>query len=128
MSSTAHCLCGAVRVSFDRTRVSKPDICHCESCRRATAAPVTAGFAVPDTAWRWSGAAPARYESSPGVTRHFCGTCGTQMAYSTESLPDETHFYIATLTDPASIAPATQAFADQALPWTASMLALPHAD
>lgn len=128
MSSIAHCLCGAVRLSFDRTRVSSPDICHCESCRRATASPLTAGFTLQDTAWRWTGAAPASYASSPGVTRQFCGTCGTQMAYRTDALPGETHFYIATLTDPASMAPETQAFADEALPWVGRMLSLPRAD
>lgn len=123
-----HCHCGRVRFAFDRTRARDPDICHCESCRRITAAPLTAGFAVPDTAWRWTGERPRLYRSSPGVRRWFCDTCGTPMAYATDDLPDETHFYTATLLDPAMLPPERQVCADEAVPWWTEMHTLPVRD
>ena len=32
---------------------------------------------------------PARYLSSPGVTRSFCSTCGTPLTYQAEDLPGD---------------------------------------
>ncbi len=55
--------------------------CHCVDCRRAAgAAYVTyVGFQTAQVAW--SGTPPVRYQSSPGVTRSFCGKCGTPLIY-----------------------------------------------
>ncbi len=123
-----HCHCGAVRFAFDRATVSDPDICHCEDCRRITASPFTGFFAVPDTAWRWTGEKPQLYRSSPGVRRWFCGTCGTPVAYATSDRPEETHLYIATLLDPASIEPRHQSFIAEKVGWVDRALDLPPRD
>lgn len=116
-SPRGRCLCGRTRFSFDSSRVRQQLVCHCESCRRATSSPMTGFFTVPDTAWRWTGAAPAEYASSPGVTRGFCGTCGSPMFYRTDRRPGETDFYAASLVDPAEFAPTATAFYDEHLPW-----------
>src|SRR5581483_8622448 len=62
---TGHCLCGRTHYR------AKGDpawscYCHCESCRRATGAPVTAYAGFPITNFTFEGEAPGRYESSPG--------------------------------------------------------------
>ena len=94
MTLSGHCLCGAVTWTAEG-----PELwacyCHCESCRRTCAAPVTAFFGVPRAGFRWTGTDPAAYASSPGVTRRFCGTCGTPMAYLTDEDPDGIHLYAA---------------------------------
>lgn len=113
---TGRCLCGSVTYTFD----GQPNWqahCHCESCRRATAAPFTSFFGVSHGNWRWTGALPASYASSPGVTRFFCGTCGTQMAYQGRDRPDEIDLYAATLTDPGAYAPALHVHWNERLPW-----------
>ncbi|TRD23048.1 GFA family protein [Palleronia caenipelagi] len=125
MATYGHCLCGATHFHIDLERVFDSDICHCESCRRATGAPLVASFALPDTAWRWRGQVPGRYASSTGVTRYFCTTCGTPLAYQTTDLPGETHFHTATLNEPEHIPPTRQSHADEALDWAAGMLSLP---
>jgi hypothetical protein len=118
MSSThGHCLCGAVRFGYDPAGLRWTGFCHCESCRRATAAPVTAILAVRDSAWRWMGEAPKLFRSSEGVRRYFCGTCGTPIAYASAHQPGETRFYAATLDDPADFLPETVLHGDEALPW-----------
>jgi hypothetical protein len=123
-----HCHCGAVRYAFDWTTVTDPDICHCEDCRRITASPFTAFFVVPETGWRWTGVKPRLYRSSSGVRRWFCETCGTPMAYSTDDLPGETHFYISTLLDPTIIEPVRQSYAAEKVAWIDKALDLPTGD
>ena len=69
---SGRCLCGAVTYSFEGAPRWQA-YCHCESCRRTCSAPVTAFFGVDRGAFRWTGAQPAVYASSPGVRRLFCG-------------------------------------------------------
>lgn len=113
---TGHCLCGAIRYEATAAPLWQAH-CHCESCRRATASAFTSFFGVSDDQWRWTGAAPATYASSPGVWRDFCPTCGTQMAYRSTRAPGEMHFYAATLDDPAAFRPEVHDHSDEALPW-----------
>ncbi|MFC2970056.1 GFA family protein [Acidimangrovimonas pyrenivorans] len=111
-----HCLCGAVRFEFDGAPLWQAH-CHCESCRRNCSAPFTSFLGVADGSWRWTGAAPAAYASSPGVARMFCPTCGTPMAFRSERWPDEIHFYAASLDDPAAYAATRHVHWDEHLPW-----------
>ncbi len=113
---TGHCLCGATSFAYDGAPRFMAH-CHCESCRRATASPFTSFLGVPDGHWRWTGQAPATYASSPGVTRSFCATCGSQMAYRADSFPDEIHFYAATLTDQTAFVPTVHVHSDEMVPW-----------
>ena len=68
MTRTGHCLCGAVTFVYDGPENWR-GFCHCDSCRRATASPVTAYMGVSHGNWRWTGETPREYASSPGVTR-----------------------------------------------------------
>ncbi len=61
---TGRCLCGATRYRCTAAPLWQAH-CHCESCRRATASPFTSFFGIANTAWEWTGAAPATYQSSP---------------------------------------------------------------
>lgn len=121
---TGRCFCGAIRYSADAAPLWQAH-CHCESCRRATAAPFTSFFGIADGHWRWTGAEPARHASSPGVTRNFCPTCGTQMAYRSAAFPGEMHFYAATLDAPETYAPTLHVHIDERLPWIALCDGLP---
>lgn len=101
--TTGRCLCGAVRFKFDPDAVKWTCNCYCESCRRATGAPVSTFISVRDTGWRWLGEMPAVYESSPGVRRSFCPVCGTSLTYAAEKVRGETHFLAANLIDPSAV-------------------------
>ena len=112
-----HCLCGAS--SFELTGPHNwVGHCHCESCRRASASPFTTWIGHENGRWRWTGQAPQTYESSPGQTRGFCGTCGSQLYYVSTRYPDETHFYAALLERPEDATPSQQFHADEALGWS----------
>ena len=110
-----HCLCGDVRFSF----TGRPKWvlhCHCESCRRATASPMTTFVSVPDAALAWLGE-PVCYASSPGVERGFCGRCGSPVFYRHDAKPDETHLYAALLDDPGAVTPEGHDFVDERVAW-----------
>jgi hypothetical protein len=113
---TGHCLCGDIRYEF-RGPHRWAGHCHCESCRRNTSSAFTTWFGVPKAAHRFTGAAPAIYQSSPGVKRYFCATCGTPMAFESHRWPDEIHLYAASLTDSRDFAPKFHVHVAEKVPW-----------
>lgn len=115
-SSTGHCLCGAVRFAFDGAPAWTGH-CHCDSCRRNCSAPFTTFFGIARDRLRWTGAAPQVHESSPGVRRLFCRTCGTPMAYDADWDKRNIHLYAASLEDHSRIAPSFHVHHAEAVPW-----------
>ena len=113
---TGRCLCGAIRYRAIGTPLWTAH-CHCESCRRATGAPLTtyAGFAADKFAWTAGEA--VTFASSPGVLRTFCGRCGTSLTYQGKRWPGEMHVLVATLDRPDAVTPRREAFAEERLPW-----------
>ena len=110
------CLCGAVRYEFEG-RPNWAGHCHCESCRRATSAGVSSYFGVSNERWRWTGAAPAAFASSPGVERLFCGRCGSPVAYRSAARSHETDFHAMTLERPDAFSPAFHVFDAERVGW-----------
>jgi hypothetical protein len=117
MSETSgRCLCGGVTFAYEGPELWR-GYCHCGSCRRNTASPVTAFLGVPADKARLEGETLAVYVSSPGVRRSFCSRCGTPMAYESENEPGEIHFYAATLDAPQDYVPAFHVHVGEKLPW-----------
>jgi len=115
--TTGHCLCG--RVKYRAT--GQPNwrcYCHCESCRRATGSPVTAFASFPLAHFAFAGE-PARYQSSPGVTRTFCSHCGTPLTYEATDMPGEIHILVATADLPQAehLAPERHVFENERISW-----------
>ena len=115
-SGAGRCLCGRTRFEY-RGKPNWVAYCHCESCRRNTASPVTAFFGVDDGKWSLTGETPAVYESSPGVRRSFCPSCGTPVSFASDAFPGETHFYVASLDDPNALQPRGHVHAGEQLEW-----------
>jgi hypothetical protein len=110
------CLCGAVRYRVDGSPLWAA-YCHCQSCRRATGAPVTAYAGFRPAQVTFTKGAARHYASSPGVSRGFCGDCGTPLTYEGERWPDELHIHLGTLDTPEAVAPTHQAFARERIAW-----------
>lgn len=114
---TGACHCRRVRYETDGSPFNAT-ICHCTDCRRVSGAASVAWFSVPRASLRWTGAMPAAYASSPGVTRRFCGTCGTSLTFEDEQRhPDELDIATATLDDPDRAPPKDHVFASQRPVW-----------
>ncbi len=120
---SGQCLCGQLR-----WRAPGPVLwaghCHCESCRRATSAPVTSFFGVARDSVTWEGE-PSVFVSSPGNERGYCGRCGSQMFYRSTRWPEEIHLYAASLDDPDRFQPEAHYHYAERVPWLTVLDDLP---
>jgi hypothetical protein len=80
------CLCGAVRYRVTGTDTAR-SLCHCRSCRMASGAPSVAWVVFRAADFAFVKGQPARFHSSPPVTRTFCAECGTPLTYQSEARP-----------------------------------------
>lgn len=98
------CLCGAVRY-----RVTGPPIdsgtCHCRTCRKASSAPELPYAQFLLSAFEIRRGWPARYHSSPGVTRTFCRHCGSPLTYCNADRLDRLDIMTCSLDDPDALPP-----------------------
>lgn len=99
------CLCRANRYRVRGPALSSV-LCHCERCRRAAGAPVVAWVTFARTDIEILSGSAARYASSPGVLRRFCGNCGTALTYETEAEPDSIDVTTASLDQPSLFPPS----------------------
>lgn len=97
------CACGAIRYQVKGSPFLAVH-CHCESCRKTTGSPMTSYFGISRSQVIWQGCRNF-YNSSHGVTRSFCGECGTPLQYMTTRWPGETHMFAATLDNPVQFKP-----------------------
>ena len=111
-----HCLCKAVTFEVD---LADPVCvnCHCESCRRQCASPMTTYIGVPDHLWRWTGARATVFRSSPGVERTFCNRCGTPLSFRSEKMSGTMHFYVNAMADPEAFRPGLHVAYEEKLDW-----------
>lgn len=82
---TGHCYCGGVTFAVDVPEGEAPifrTYCHCDSCRRAHAAPLYQVVCIDASCFRLtSGDDLIVPFTKPGgtITRAFCGTCGSKI-------------------------------------------------
>ena len=75
------CLCGNVSFELDAAAIVLFNNCFCSRCRKNTGSGNTAQLQVLAHGFRWLSQAEevSVYESSPGVQRAFCRTCGSRV-------------------------------------------------
>ncbi|TPW27130.1 GFA family protein [Pararhizobium mangrovi] len=116
MTRTGRCLCGATTFTAE----GEPEwvtFCHCESCRRATSSPATVFACFPAERVVFQGDTLQEYASSPGVTRSFCGTCGSPLSYRTDERADQIDLYVAAFDAPEDLRPTRHDFYGERLSW-----------
>jgi hypothetical protein len=116
MSLEGGCLCGAVRYHVEGAPIWSAH-CHCKDCRRASGAPFVTYAGFPPARHRWIKGKPVAFASSPGVTRSFCGQCGSPLAYEGERWPGEIHIHVGTLDHPEAIQPQAHVYTVHKLSW-----------
>jgi hypothetical protein len=92
-------------------------VCHCQSCRAISGAPVVAWVSVPIASFAWLQGTPVEYRSSVPVRRQFCGACGTQLTYEHEDSPDEIDITTCSLSDPDAFPPTHHSWLSHDLRW-----------
>lgn len=126
---TGACLCGECRFVLAR----KPKVvvhCHCSICRRAHAAAYGTYAQVPLKYFRWAVGCgtPRAFESSPGVLRYFCATCGSHLMHREANDARSAAVSLALLGDDSQLAPMAHVYAAFKAPWTVIDDALPRYD
>jgi hypothetical protein len=119
------CLCGLIRYRATGPARART-LCHCRSCRLASGAPSVAWSVFDITDFTFTAQPPARFNSSPPVTRTFCPRCGTPLTYQHESRPDAIDATTATLDHPEEFAPTMEIWVAQKLAWETLNDELPH--
>ena len=110
------CLCGAIRyIAHGSPTYSM--ICHCTSCRKSAGAPVVAWVTFPTNNFSFHRGAPVEFNSSPPVTRTFCGACGTPLTYTHVERPSEIDVTTCSLDDPAAFPPSHHSWLSDNVSW-----------
>jgi len=119
------CFCGSVRyvATGEPTTLC---LCHCESCRFATGAPMVAWATYPKANFRLLRGEPVEYASSPGVTRLHCADCGTSLTYSNQDRQAEIDVTTASFDNAAGMAPTAHIWVQDKLPWVTLADGLPQ--
>ncbi|MEP9353357.1 GFA family protein [Xanthobacter sp. KR7-65] len=106
------CLCGRLR--YRLRGVKSAYWCHCTMCRRASgsAALPWASVARPD--FEITAGTPSVYESSPGVRRLFCGSCGSPIAFDM-AREEDVDVTLGTLDVPDALIPTHHIWTQSAL-------------
>ena len=113
------CLCSAIRFRISGEPIFSI-ICHCATCRRASAAPTVAWLTFDLGQVEILSGNPRTYRSSQGVLRQFCGTCGSQLAYENAASPTTIDITTASLDNPNLFPPTLEAWLEHRVPWQAA--------
>ncbi len=108
------CLCGAVRYGL-HAEPGFVGICHCDSCRRAAGAESVGWLTVAVDAFHVERGDIRIHESSPGVRRGFCATCGTSLTYQNDA--ETVDVTLASLDDPELFPPRLECWLEERLSW-----------
>lgn len=110
------CLCSAIRIRISGEPIFS-SICHCATCRRASAAPTVAWLTFDRGQVEILSGRPRAYRSSQGVVRHFCGACGSQLSYENMASPTTIDITTASLDNPNLFPPTLETWLEHRVPW-----------
>ena len=85
----ATCLCGGIRIAVSG-KVGPLVYCHCSRCQKSNGSAFSANVNVRRKYWHLTDGANLirEFESSPGVYRAFCSTCGSPIYSRWDSQPE----------------------------------------
>ncbi len=114
------CLCGAIRYRISAEPMDAMH-CHCTNCRKASGAAVLTFVTVDPEHVEWLKGEPQRYaydseHFSGAVSRLFCGTCGSQLAWSNDNDPT-VDLTVGSLDDPDVTRPTYHVFVRSKVHW-----------
>ncbi|MEW6270840.1 MAG: GFA family protein [Thermodesulfobacteriota bacterium] len=123
------CLCSAVAYEV-AAPLEGMHHCHCGRCRKQHGAAFATYARAPRAAFRFTrGADLVRsFRSSEQVARTFCGTCGANLQFVHDAVPDALWIAVASLDDDPGLRPEAHIFAASSAPWHEITDGLPRHD
>jgi len=121
------CFCGEIVAELSGTPFW---VCydHDDDCRKAVGSPLMIWVGVRPPQLRLTRGTPKSFSKTSGVTRTFCGTCGTSITYRDEALPDELYIAVGFFDHPERFQPEAHAYWGLKLPWIKFSDRLPKLD
>ena len=113
------CLCKAIRYRIVGVPLSSI-ICHCNTCRKASAAPSVGWLTFGLANFAFLSGSPHSFQSSPGVTRKFCGLCGSPLTYESARDPGTIDVTTVSLDSPGLFPPTREVWLEHKLAWEAT--------
>lgn len=117
MGLKGSCLCSEIGYEIDS--LDMPIVhCHCQTCRKAHAAPFASTAGVKREHFRWLKGLESlsTYESSTGKLRHFCRHCGSHLVAERIAQP-HVIVRVATLDDDPELKPEAHIWVSHDVPW-----------
>ena len=115
-ATTGGCSCGVIRYAIS----GPPDqilVCHCPDCRRAVGAQSVAWIFLSIENFSVTQGTLTAYNSSRGVTRSFCGKCGTTISWVGDKQPGRIDVTIGSLDNPDQFVPTRAVYKTHKLAW-----------
>lgn len=115
---TGGCLCGSIRYEIEGEpfRVAN---CHCDDCRKATGSAYATNLFYKETQITLLQGTPKKFQhtadSGNGMTKEFCGDCGSQVFGTGTLRPGVKHVKVGTIDDASFVKPEVNLFITRAL-------------
>ena len=110
------CFCGAIRYPVEGTPAVSA-VCHCRTRRKIASATPLPFLTVPAERFAFAAGTPIDFDSSEGVTRSFCGTCGSPLTYRNDKEPRLIDVMTCSLDDPETFPPTHYLWVSHKLNW-----------
>ncbi len=124
---TASCFCGRVQAECE----GEPfwiNYDHDADCRQAIGGPLTVWVGYRPQQFRITKGEMKRFSKTSGVTRTFCGNCGSSIGYFDEGIKDEIYLTIGFFDNPEGFKPAAHGYWREKLSWVEFSDNLPRFD
>ena len=125
--SEGGCLCGSVRYRVDGDPLAS-GVCHCRTCRKTASSPSLPFVTFAVEQFAFTHGKPADFNSSPGVTRSFCGHCGSSLTYRNNERSDLVDIMTCSLDDAEAFPPTYHIWVSHRLAWAPVADGLPVYD
>jgi len=113
---TGRCYCGSIRFSTTEQPLSVV-YCHCESCRRATGAPVAAFAGLDETVVTFTPNEGRGVSVKAGVTRTFCSSCGSSLVGRYDYIPGQVYISLGVIDQANVLVPTLHCHESERLSW-----------
>ena len=110
------CLCGYIRFQVDGIP-RRTTHCHCRHCRRSSGAAFLTWIEYHSSDFKILAGTLSQYESRSGVTRQFCGNCGTQLTYQHVDEPEIINVTACSMDNVGSVSPEDHVWCERKVPW-----------
>ena len=111
MSLEGGCYCKALRYKSDGDPQMRIQ-CHCRECQYITGGAVNVIVGVPEAGFSYATGKPKHFKRADlpnGVTREFCGDCGTHIGTRSPGVPGMMILKVGTMDDPSVFGKADMA-------------------